>query len=676
MRILAALLLAGCAAAQPSFTLDQVLGAAFPTELTAAPAGGKFAWVENARGVRNIWVAEAPRYQARPITGYKLDDGYELAGLAWTPDGASIVYTRLDGANRAGEYPNPALDPKGTEQDVWLVGLAGGSPRKIGEGDSPAVATAGGRSAWIHKGQLWLAPVDGSAPGAALKTRGKCAAPVWSPDGTRVAFESDRADHSFIGVYDTASATLRYLDPSTDNDRGPAWSPDGHSVAFLRIPSAGVRGPREPRRAGEPWSIRIASPETGVGREVFRARPGPGSVFREITGARQILWAGARLVFPWEADGWTHLYSVPAAGGDPLLLTPGAFEVEQVALAPNGGDLFFNSNQGDIDRRHIWKVAAAGGAPKSITRGDGIEWAPAPAADGALAFLRSDAQHPARAAIRLGSEVRDLHPESIPPEFPLGKMVTPQPVVFSSADGLAIHGQLFLPPGAKPGAHAPAVVFFHGGSVRQMLLGWHYMYYYANAYALNQYLANAGYAVLSVNYRGGIGYGLGFREALRYGPSGASEYNDVQGAGVYLHWRADVDPDRIGAWGGSWGGFLTAMALARASDLYRAGVDLHGVHDWTVELDLPSTAPDYQLAFDSSPMASLSTWRSPVLLIHGDDDRSVQFNQTVRLADALRRQRVEVEELVFPDEGHDFLLWRTWVEAYQAAASFLDRKLK
>ena len=480
MRLIAALLLAGCAAAQPPFTLDRVLSAAFPSELTASPNGGKlaWAWVENARGVRNIWVAEAPRYQARQITAYTQDDGYELAGLVWTPAGDAIVYTRLDGTNRAGEYPNPALDPKGTEQDVWLVSLSGGAPRKIGEGHSPAVATRDGRIAWVHKGQLWWAPADGSAPGVALKTRGQCAGPVWSPDGTHVAFESDRGDHSFIEVYDTASGILRYLDPSTDRDIQPVWSPDARSVAFIRIPSTGVRGPREPHRAGEPWSIRIAPIETGEGREIFRAPQGPGSVFREITAVSQLLWAGSRLVFPWEADGWTHLYSIPAAGGDPLPLTPGAFEVEEVALAPDGRDVFFNSNQGDIDRRHLWKVAASGGTPEPVTQGDGIEWAPAPAADGALAFLRSDAQHPARAAIRLGAA--DPRPASRidPGRFPgwpdgdaaagdfLERRRPRHPrTAFSAAD-------------RKPGSRAPAVVFFHGGSRRQMLLGWHYMYYY------------------------------------------------------------------------------------------------------------------------------------------------------------------------------------------------------
>jgi dipeptidyl aminopeptidase/acylaminoacyl peptidase len=216
-----------------------------------------------------------------------------------------------------------------------------------------------------------------------------------------------------------------------------------------------------------------------------------------------------------------------------------------------------------------------------------------------------------------------------------------------------------------------------------MLLGWHYMEYYSNAYAMNQYLASKGYAVLSVNYRSGIGYGLDFREALNYGADGASEFNDVMGAGVYLRNRSDVGGARIASWGGSYGGYLTALALARASSLFAAGVDMHGVHDWNLEM--PTFTPSYdpkehvdfaRLAFESSPISSVSTWRSPVLLIHGDDDRNVPFAETVQLVEALRRQGVEFEEMIFPDEIHDFLLRRDWVRAYKAGADFLDRKLR
>ena len=676
MRILAVFAVAVAASAQPPpFTLDQVLSSSFPTDLTAAPSGAKVAWVSNAKGVRNIMLAEPPGYQARKVTAYTADDGQEIGDLAWTPDATAIVYVRGDSANRAGVYPNPALDPNGAEQDLWIVALDGSAPRKIGEGRSPAVSPRGDRVTFVRKDQLWWASVDGkTAPSQAFKARGQCSGPVWSPDGARIAFVSDRGDHSLIGVYDLAAQSLRYLDPGTDSDMQPEWSPDGRSVAFIRIPSSGLRAVREPHRSGEPWSIRVAAVETGVGREIWRASPGPGSVFREVTARNQLLWAdGGRIVFPWEGDGWTHLYSIPAEGGKPTLLTPGAFEVEDVDLPAGKREVVFSSNQGDTGRRHLWKVAvgvpSGPGAVAALTNGPGIEWSPAGAA-----FLRSDARHPAHPAIRLDTGVRDLDPAAIPSDFPLQHMVVPQPVVFSAADGLPIHGQLFLPPN-QPAKPAPAMIFFHGGPRRQMLLGWHYMYYYSNAYALNQYLANSGYIVLSVNYRSGTGYGLDFREALNYGASGGSDYNDVQGAGVYLRSRADVDAARIGAWGGSYGGYLTAMALARDSNLFRAGVDFHGVHNWATELGIPPTEPDYRVAFQSSPMAYLKGWRSPVLLIQGDDDPDVQFNQTVMLADALRQQKVEVEELVFPDEVHDFLLHKTWLEAYRAAVRFLERHL-
>ena len=147
--------------------------------------------------------------------------------------------------------------------------------------------------------------------------------------------------------------------------------------------------------------------------------------------------------------------------------------------------------------------------------------------------------------------------------------------------------------------------------------------------------------------------------------------------------RPDVDPKRIGLWGGSYGGYLTALGLARASDLFAAGVDLHGVHDWNLEI--PNFAPAYdpaknadaaRLAYESSPIASVKTWRSPVLLIHGDDDRSVPFSETVLLVEALRKEGVEFQTLVFPDEIHGFLTYTRWLEAYHAAAGFLDSKLQ
>jgi dipeptidyl aminopeptidase/acylaminoacyl peptidase len=274
-----------------------------------------------------------------------------------------------------------------------------------------------------------------------------------------------------------------------------------------------------------------------------------------------------------------------------------------------------------------------------------------------------------------------LAQEALPADFPSKQLVTPKQVIFKSEDGLEIYGQLFVPPGRnRPG---PALIFVHGGPIRQMVLGFHYMQYYHNAYAMNQYLVSQGYVVLSVNYRLGIMYGRAFREAPNTSWRGAAEYKDVLAGAKFLQGQATVDPKKIGLWGGSYGGYLTALGLARNSDRFASGVDFHGVHDWSVFLprweNRPS-APDAKeadkLAFESSPDAAVASWRSPVLLIHGDDDRNVPFGQTVDLAQRLREQHVVFEELIFPDEIHDFLLWKSWMNAYAATASFFNRTLK
>jgi dipeptidyl aminopeptidase/acylaminoacyl peptidase len=685
------LILVPCSPAQKPFTLEQVLSAPFPTGLIAAPVKGRVAWVFNARGQRNLWVAEpAPdgAYHARQVTSYNEDDGQELGELSWAPDAATVVYTRggdLEFPLRS--EPNPQSSPQAATQGMWAVSLATGTTKMLGEGHSPAVSPKGDMVAFVSKAQVWMVKLDGSAKAEQLiHTKGGADTLRWSPDGSKLAFVSFRADHAFIGVYDLAAKSVLYLDPSVDLDSEPTWSTDGRQIAFIRIPASKGSLPFTPRREGEPWSIRIADATTGKGREIWHAEAGRGSVFHDVVAENQLLWrADGQIVFPWERDGWVHLYSVAANGGTAKLLTPGNFEVEYVTSSANHEEIVFSSNQDDIDRRHVWRISPAGDHPAAVTSGSGIETAPVMASDNrTLVVLRADARLPLRPAAVMGKgEMRDLAAEAIPPEFPASALVTPQQVVFPGTDGMLIHAQLFLPPNASAGARYPGIVFFHGGSRRQMLLGWHYMYYYSNAYALNQYLASRGYVVLAVNYRSGIGYGLDFREALNYGGAGASEFNDVEGAGVYLRSRADVDPHRIGLWGGSYGGFLTALGLARASDLFAAGVDMHGVHDWNTEAPnfmpsyKPSDRPDAaRLAWESSPLASVSTWRSPVLLIQGDDDRNVPFAQMVDLAEALRKQGVPFEQLVFPDEIHDFLLHRSWLAAYHATSEFFDKHFK
>jgi dipeptidyl aminopeptidase/acylaminoacyl peptidase len=430
-----------------------------------------------------------------------------------------------------------------------------------------------------------------------------------------------------------------------------------------------------------PWAIWVADAASLEARRLWESGSAPEASLPRLAGAEVIRWgAEGRIVFSSEQDGWMHLYSLAVDGGSATLLTPGACEVEQSVLSADRRSILYSSNCRDIDRRHLWRVSVSGGDPVQLTSGERIEWNPAPLADGSIAFLRSDARLPAAPYLLKGpGREQPLAADWMPEDFPAKELVVPQQVVFMSADGLGIHGQLFMPRG-NPSGKLPAIVFMHGGPVRQMLLGWHYMYYYHNCYAMNQYLAARGYAVLSVNFRSGIGYGRAFREAAGRGPRGATEYQDIVAAANYLRSRTEIDPSRIGLWGGSYGGYLTALGLARNSDLFAAGVDLHGVHDWSTRRFRAYAGTDspevIKKARESSPVAAVDTWKSPVLLVHGDDDRNVDFSQTVDLAQRLRARDVEFEQLIFPDEVHDFLLHRHWLEAYAAAADFFDRHLK
>lgn len=667
-------------AAPPS--LPQLIGSPFPTSLVAAPHGGKLAWVFNDRGRRNIWTAEAPDYKPRPLTAFTEDDGQEITDLAWAADG--LCYVRGNGTH-GGETLNPRSTPKVADRTVWYQPTPRGEPRRLGLGHAPTVSPKGERVAFLHRGQVWLASLRDDRPAEqAFQTRGQVRQLRWSPDGTALAFVSDRGDHRFVGVFRDANTSIRWLDPSVDRDGDPVWSPDGRQLAFLRLPTSRTfEFSFGPQPTAQPWSIRVADVADGKGRQVWQARPGVGSAFRSIDAPNQLFWGSDdRLVFPWEAGGWTHLYSVPVRGGPANLLTPGKFEVEAARLSPDRTGVIFSSNQDDSDRRHLWSVPIAPQSkPSPLTSGTGIEWAPVPTADGkAIACLRSDARRPAHPALLINGAVRDLVP--IKSDFPADVLVEPKAVSVTAADGRQAPAQLFLPPDLKPGERRPAVLYVHGGSRRQMLLGWHMMEGYSHHYAVHQYLALRGFVVLSLNYRSGTGYGLDFREAPAYGAHGASEFNDVLGAALYLKNRADVDPARVGLWGGSYGGYLTALGLARASDQFAAGVNIHGVYDWNVVIR--NFEPTYnplahpamaKLAFESSPAASVKTWRSPVLVIHGDHDPQVPFSESVHLVEDLRKRKVDVEQLVFPDEAHGFLTHETWLRCLQATADYLERRL-
>lgn len=661
------------------FSLQSALSAPYCSSLVSSPDGDAIVWVVNDAGVRTIYTARSPEFQAERRYSTNADDGQVISNIQFDHQSRTLYFVKGSASNRAGEIANPASLVIYPRRLLFRLDLSGGELDTIGAFSNYLVSADGSFLLVWQGSSLQKVNLADKKLELLIQMRGSFSDVSYQPAGEKILFVSNRDDHSFIGLYQLGEPAIKWVAPSLHRDQNPVWSADGKKIAFIRAPGQ-RNGQLADITGGNPFSImqyNLASSRT----EELWSSPADDGGFAQYYHEEPLRWTkNDQILFYSEHEGYMKIYHLNPGSGVAKSIIAGDCEVEHSHLKVGNDELVFSSNCGDLDRRNLFIYNIASGELEALTAGEKIETDPRVLSTNLYAFRESGTNFPTRICLLKDGVVEIVFPKNLPEDYPAVEFVVPKQVIFTAADGTEIHGQLFVKEeeGSKPG-----LLFLHGGPIRQMLLGYHYSDYYANAYIQNQYLANLGYVVLSVNYRSGIGYGKAFRRAENQGPRGASEYQDIVAGAEYLQNLAYVDKEKIGLWGGSYGGLLTAQGLARNSDIFKAGVDFHGVHDWSWRATDFSKGGFWGItdelmenAFTSSPASEVATWKSPVLLIHGDDDRNVMFGQSIDLARRLEEQGVHFEILVLPDEVHGFYRYDSWLRSYQASAEFFDRLLK
>ena len=707
------------AAQQPaagSLTIDQLIDIRHPSSPMWSPDGRHVVFVWDRAGISKVYVVDAG--SAAGSEPRELPDaGASLNGAFWSHDGAALMLPKngdlwrvpIDGSASSAVWTTPAMEsnivpsPDGARV-AFVRGQQGGGGRQ-GRGRQSG---SGGAS------ELWTRSLaDGKESLVTRANDNPIGGVSWSPDGQSLLFTSGGGAirHEQTPTYsgskiiytitENVPGQLNVVAASGGSPKplgtgggfgGRRWLDARHFVTDRTSPDF-------KRRTSS--VVDIDSGESKVVHEDVEDKF--WSMTGDANGGAQPSPDGKWIAFLSDRDGWDHVYVMRASGGDPVQITKGRFEAWRPQWSPDSKRIVFDANEPDkYGDRHLY-VATIGDDPSratvaAVTTGRGTDIAPSWSPDGRrVVYQHTDPHHSADLFVvdvpeaKLANQTYGVArrlTDSMPKSIDHEAFVEPEMIHYAGPDGQQVPAWLFVPKNLDRSKKHPAIVWIHGDGVNQNYDGWHVQRNYAVYYSFHQYLLQQGYVVIAPDYRGSIGYGRAWREGV-YMDVGGKDAKDAWMSANYLKTLAYVDPDRIGAWGLSYGGFFTLIAVTDQPTLFRAAVDVAGVVDyamyyedpyhggWTASrIGTPEQHPDVYA--NASPISHIDRLQRPLLVLHGTSDVNVPYLHSVRLLDeAMKKGKGDlVSFMTYPGEFHYFTREHVLRDAWHRVSDFFDANLK
>jgi dipeptidyl aminopeptidase/acylaminoacyl peptidase len=572
---------------------------------------------------------EAKRKREHPIKPFNLDKKQTVVNARLSPDGKTIVLV----INNESDKAKKTIVPNYITEAVYTDTIP--SREKVGDALLPTriavVSMTNGEVKWFDHGLKPPAPPEPqkTVTTAAAEEQGKA-----SEQKTEKSAEPKEREV---------------------NLRTPVWSEDGKH-AFVVVRSADNK---------DAWIMEF-DPNSAKGRTIVTMHD---DAWLRFADAQSFGWANNDTIYYLsEASGFMHLYEVPYAGGASKQLTSGKWEVDSAVLSDDKKSFYLTTSEESPFVRHLYRIPLAGGSSAKLTSMDGDNEAVVSPDGNAVANVYSYTNKPPELYVS-GKRVTN----SPAPDFAHYQWLDVPIVRVPARDGVEVPARIYKPANWK-GGHA--VIFVHGAGYLQNVN--RFWSSYAHEFLFHHLLMSKGYLVLDIDYRGSRGYGRDWRTAI-YRHMGGKDLEDNVDAARWLVKRHGADPKRIGIYGGSYGGFITLMAMFTTPDVFAAGAALRPVTDWAAYnhgytsniLNVPQS--DAEAYRKSSPIYFAQGLKGHLLICHGMVDTNVHFQDSVRLAQRLIELRKTNWELApYPVENHGFVEPTSWADEYKRILKLFD----